>query len=81
MRYLFAMCKRVRNGVKRKGIGQTGWERWIVESTYTLVGGLGSVATTGLRNVSFRICGNGWTYGRILGCVARKGVREEEVRK
>src|SRR5207245_3644186 len=38
-------------------------------------GGLGCVASTGLRKVRFRICGNDWTYGRILGCVAGKGVR------
>ncbi len=42
-------------------------------------GGLGCVANTGLRNSRFRKCGNRWTYGRIFGCVAGKGLREEEV--
>src|SRR5258707_14750947 len=49
------------------------FERRNVGSTPT--GGLGSVANTGVRKVCFRICGNGWTYGRIFGSVARKGCR------
>src|SRR6266487_2483582 len=40
-------------------------------------GGLGCVANTRVRNMRFWKCGNGWTYGRILGCVAGKGVRQE----
>ncbi len=46
-----------------------------VESEWGTPGGLGCVANTGLRKRCFRICGNGWTYRRIFGCVARKGLR------
>src|SRR5260370_37704992 len=38
-------------------------------------GGLGSVANTRLKKGRFRIYGNGRTYGRVFGCVARKGLR------
>jgi hypothetical protein len=39
-------------------------------------GGLGSVAGKGLTGGRFWICGNDWTYMRILGSVAGKGLRE-----
>jgi len=39
-------------------------------------GGLGCVANTGVIWGRFWICGNGWTYGRIFGSVASKGVTE-----
>ena len=39
-------------------------------------GDLGCVANTGVRDTRFGKCGNRWTYGRILGSVARKGLRE-----
>src|SRR6266567_189874 len=47
----------------------------------TTPGGLGSVANTRVRDSRFWKCGNSKTYGRIFGSVARKGVREKEVRK
>ena len=39
--------------------------------------GLGCVANTRVRNRRFWKCGNSWTYGRIFGSVAMKGVRRE----
>ncbi len=33
------------------------------------------MANAGLRKMRFRKCGNSWTYGRIFGSVAAKGLR------
>ena len=35
------------------------------------------MARRGIRNTRFRKCGNSWTYGRIFGSVAAKGLREK----
>jgi hypothetical protein len=40
-------------------------------------GGIGSVASKGVTEGDFRICGKYRGYRRNCGCVARKGVREQ----